>query len=285
MVITISCGNYDQLWCTTSLRGVIGGTLRVDVLNEGVHSGDTGGVVPSSFRVLRQLLGRIEDASDGNVLLPALHVDIPAERSQQAGQAAEVLGDMVFDKFPFANTTQPSGNDLSELVLHRTWQPSVEITGAGGIPSIDNAGNVLRPWTAAKISVRIPPTCDAEQASQLLKEVLENDPPYQASVSFSGDQASDGWNAPPLANWLGESVNKASLAFFDKPAVYMGEGGTIPFMAMLGEQFPDAQFLITGVLGPQSNTHGPNEFLQIPTGKRVTACVAQVIADHHLAFT
>ena len=63
--------------------------------------------------------------------------------------------------------------------------------------------------------------------------------------------------------------------------MYMGEGGTIPFMGMLGEKFPGAQFMITGVLGPHSNAHGPNEFLHIPTGKRVTAAVARVIADHY----
>ncbi|HLM53381.1 MAG TPA: peptidase M20, partial [Pseudoxanthomonas sp.] len=90
-----------------------------------------------------------------------------------------------------------------------------------------------------------------------------------------------GWNAPALSPWLAQAIEAASQATFGKPAMYMGEGGSIPFMGMLGEKFPGAQFMITGVLGPHSNAHGSNEFLHIPMGKRVTACVARVIAEHH----
>ena len=79
-------------------------------------------------------------------------------------------------------------------------------------------------------------------------------------------------------------MSAASKDFFGRDAVYMGEGGTIPFMAMLGEKYPESEFLITGVLGPGSNAHGPNEFLDIPTGKRITACVAHVLRDHYLHF-
>ncbi len=273
------CGNYEQLWSTTSLRGGVFGELRVEVLREGVHSGDAGGIVPDSFRVLRSLLDRIEGPLTGEILVPEFHAAIPPERIDQAGIAARELGDQVHAKFPFLDGVSAEPLTGTELVLNRTWRPSLAVTGADGMPSVANAGNVCRPYTAMKLSLRTPPTCDSERAIQALKQRLEVDPPYGAKVTFEGE-AADGWNAPPVAPWLAAATDEASQAFFGKPAVHMGEGGTIPFMGMLGERFPDAQFLITGVLGPESNAHGPNEFLHIPTGKRVTCCVAQVLSAH-----
>ena len=277
------CGNYEQLWCTTSLRGLTGGNLTVNVLSEGVHSGDASGIVPSSFRVLRDLLSRIEDEDTGRILVDGLHVDIPADRLAQAAKVADVLGDEVFDKFPFLPGMTPMGSDRTELVLNRTWRPALSITGMDGIPPLASAGNVLRPFTAVKLSLRLPPTLDGKRGGELLQDVLLKDPPYGAHVSLTLEKASTGWNAPALAAWLESAIDHASQEFFGKPAMYMGEGGTIPFMGMLGEKFPGAQFMITGVLGPHSNAHGPNEFLHIPMGKKVTACVAKVIADHHAA--
>jgi len=277
------CGNYDQLWCTTSLRGLTGGNLSVQVLEEGVHSGDASGVVASSFRVLRQLLSRIEDEASGRILLDALHTEIPAERLAQAEEAARVLGTAVWDKFPFLPGMRPMREELNELVLNRTWRPALSITGVDGMPSLDSAGNVLRPHTAVKLSLRLPPTVEGNRAGELLRRTLLDNPPYGAKVSFELEKAATGWNAPPLTPWLDQSLSQASQAFFGQPAVFMGEGGTIPFMGMLGEKFPGAQFVVTGVLGPHSNAHGPNEFLHIPTGKRVTACVARVLADHYTA--
>ena len=277
------CGNYDQLWCTTSLRGLVGGNLRVDVLREGVHSGDASGVVPSSFRVLRQLLARVEDLDTGKVKLDALFSEIPAERLEQAKKAAEVLGGAVYDKFPFVDGMKPAVADLKELVLNRTWRPALSVTGVDGIPALTNAGNVLRPFTAVKLSMRIPPTADGKKAGEALKAALVNEPPYGAKVSFELEKSSSGWNAPAMSPWLAEAIEHASQKAFNAPAMYMGEGGTIPFMGMLGEKFPGAQFMITGVLGPQSNAHGPNEFLHIPTGKKVTAAVASVVAQHYQA--
>ncbi|MGH8040871.1 MAG: M20 family metallopeptidase [Rudaea sp.] len=274
------CGNYDQLWLTTSLRGLSGGNLTVKVLEEGVHSGDASGVVPSSFRILRGILSRLEDAATGNIVPPELYVDIPAQRVEQAKQTAKVLGDAVYSKFPFVDGMRPIATDPVELVLNRTWRPALSITGIGGMPSLDSAGNVLRPFTAVKLSLRLPPTLDGDTAGALVKRLLESDPPYGCKVEFAVEKASSGWNAPPLATWLEAAVDKASREFFGPPPAYNGEGGSIPFMGMLGEKFPGAQFLITGVLGPQSNAHGPNEFLHIPTGKRVSMCVAQVVAEH-----
>ena len=274
------CGNYEQLWMTTSLRGLVAGNLRVDVLAEGVHSGDASGIVPSSFRILRQLLSRIDDEQTGRVKLDALHVQVPNDRLKQARLTAEVLGDEVWNKFPFVQGARPSVIDKVEMILNRSWRPALSITGIDGLPPLGSAGNVLRPYTACKISLRIPPRVDPAAATKVVKETLEKDPPYGARVVFEGEKSSPGWDAPPLAQWLSSAVDRASRSFFGKPPLAFGEGGTIPFMGMLGEKFPEAQFLITGVLGPGSNAHGPNEFLHVPTGIRLTACVAGVVADH-----
>jgi len=273
------CANYDQLWCTTSLRGLAGGTLKVEMLTEGVHSGDAGGIVPSTFRIARQLLSRIEEEDSGHIIPLEFYTHIPDPRRRQAEAAAAAIGEVMYRRFPWTGEAGPIDTDLTELVLNRTWRPALEIVGADGLPAAGNAGNVLRPLTALKLSLRLPPDCEAREASAKLKSLLEADPPHGARVTFETNWAASGWDAPEMAPWLERSLEAASRSYFGKPAAYMGEGGTIPFMGMLGERFPEAQFLITGVLGPQSNAHGPNEFLHIPTGKRLTACVARVIAD------
>jgi acetylornithine deacetylase/succinyl-diaminopimelate desuccinylase-like protein len=274
------CGDYERLWLTTSLRGLIGGTLRVDVLDEGVHSGDASGVVPSSFRILRQLLARLEHIDTGQVTVEELNVPIPPERIAQAKVAAGALGDQVWAKFPFVKGMRPAASDPVELVLNRTWRPALSVTGFAGAPTPQNAGNVLRPFTEAKLSMRVPPTADGKRASARMKEILESDPPYGARVTYEPEKEGSGWNAPKTAPWLEAALEDASHAAFGKPVAMMGEGGSIPFMGMLGEKFPEAQFVVTGVLGPHSNAHGPNEFLHIPTGKRVTEVVARVLAAH-----
>jgi acetylornithine deacetylase/succinyl-diaminopimelate desuccinylase-like protein len=274
------CGNYEQLWMTTSLRGLVAGNLRVEILSEGVHSGDASGIVPESFRILRQLLSRIDDEQTGKVKLDALHVQISNERLKQARLTAEVLGDEVWSKFPFVQGARPVVSDKVEMILNRSWRPALSITGIEGLPPLGSAGNVLRPYTACKISLRIPPRLDPVAATKAVKDALEKDPPSGARVTFDGEKSSTGWDAPPLAQWLSSAIDRASRNYFGKAPMAFGEGGTIPFMGMLGEKFPEAQFLITGVLGPGSNAHGPNEFLHIPTGVRLTACVASVVADH-----
>jgi len=274
------CGNYEQLWSTTSLRGLVNGVLTVEVLTEGVHSGDASGVVSSSFRIARMLLERIDAADTGIVKHSAFHAQIPPERAAQARRAAEVLGEEIWRKFPFTPGGQPMQADLADLVLNRTWKPFLAVTGADGLPAPANAGNVLRPLTRLVLSLRLPPTVKAESVARQLKAILETDPPYGARVTFEPGHAGDGWNAPASKEWLAKAVDAASNAHFGKPAMWMGEGGTIPFMGMLGAQYPQAQFLITGVLGPHSNAHGPNEFLHIGYAKRLTACVADVLAAH-----
>ena len=279
------CGDYERLWVTTSLRGVINATLSVSTLTEGVHSGAASGIVPSSFRVLRRLLGRLEDESTGTILPPELHVEIPSDRLAQARAAAGVLGEGVYREYPFQPGATPVVDDATELVLNRTWRPQLEIIGAAGLPALEQAGNVLRPETRVKLSLRIPPTADPDAAVTCLRNTLAKDPPYGARVAFEPGQGTGGWNAPPFAPWLEESMSRASREFFGKDACATGEGGTIPFMAMLAEKFPQAQFMITGVLGPRSNAHGPNEFLHIETGINLTGCVAGVLQDHQRAMS
>jgi acetylornithine deacetylase/succinyl-diaminopimelate desuccinylase-like protein len=274
------CGNYEQFWCTTSLRGNLIGTLSVSVLSEGVHSGMASGIAPSSFRVLRQLLDRIEAAETGELSLRSLHTQIPDDRLRQTRAAATVLGTEVHRKIPLLPGMQPVSADPVELLLNSTWRPTLSVTGAAGIPAVQNAGNVLRPMTALVLSFRLPPEVDPEQAARDVKRTLEASPPYGAHVTFEVESSMGGWNAPVTAAWLEDAVQSASQRHFGADAMYMGTGGSIPFMGMLGDKFPATQFLVTGVLGPQSNAHGPNEFLDIATGKKVTACVAEVIAAH-----
>jgi acetylornithine deacetylase/succinyl-diaminopimelate desuccinylase-like protein len=272
------CGNYEQLWGTTSLRGLVNGVLTVEVLTEGVHSGDASGVVAESVRIARMLLERIDDAETGIVKHAAFHAQIPEERAEQAKRAAAVLGQEIWRKFPFVEGMQPMTIDLADLVLNRTWRPMLAVTGADGLPVPANAGNVLRPKTSFVLSLRLPPTVKAESAARQLQAMLEADAPYGAKVKFEYGQAATGWHAPPTARWLDTALETTSIKNFGKSVMWMGEGGTIPFMAMLGAKFPRAQFLITGVLGPHSNAHGPNEFLHIEYAKRLTACVADVLA-------
>jgi acetylornithine deacetylase/succinyl-diaminopimelate desuccinylase-like protein len=277
-------GNYDQLWATTSLRGLVNGTLTVSMLNEGVHSGGAGGVVADTFRIARRLLDRIDDSFTGATKLSQLQAPVPDERLQQAKQAAQILGDTMWKQFPWASCggeaafAMPTSSDPVELILNRTWRSCLAITGADGLPSTKNAGNVLRPYTALKLSLRIPPTVDSTLALATVRQTLEANAPYNARVEFEADSAATGWNAPAFAPWLSLALDAASIHYFGKPAAYMGEGGTIPFMSMLGVKFPNAQMLVTGVLGPKSNAHGPNEFLHIEYAKKVTAATAMVIA-------
>jgi acetylornithine deacetylase/succinyl-diaminopimelate desuccinylase-like protein len=273
------CGNYDQLWTTTSLRGSIVSNLTVTVLTEGVHSGDASGIVPSSFRILRSLLDRLEDSTTGTIKPEWLWVEIPENRMKEAQDTARVLGDEVFDKFPFVEGMTPVNKDPLELILNRSWRPALAYTGQAGFPDLVQGGNVLRPSTSLKLSLRIPPTLDADEATEKLRQLFTTDVPYGAKVTFEAEKGGSGWAAPPVADWLEQSMNNASQTFFGRGVCTLGEGGSIPFMGMLGERFPNAQFLITGVLGPHSNAHGPNEFLHIEAAKNVTACVAQVIAD------
>jgi acetylornithine deacetylase/succinyl-diaminopimelate desuccinylase-like protein len=282
LVVCLDSGalDYDRMWTTTSLRGLVGGTLEVRIATEGVHSGSASGVVPSTFRIARQLLSRLEDERTGEVVLPELRVEIPADRLEQAAATAAEMPAPTAAGFPFVAGAGPVTDDPVEQLLNRTWRSQLEVVGAAGLPSPESAGNVLRPTTSLVLSLRIPSTADPAAAAAVVRRTLEADPPYGAQVSFAGDTHAPGWNAPSLAPWLERSLHDASVAAFGAPARSTGEGGSIPFMGMLGERFPDAQFVVTGVLGPGSNAHGPNEFLHVPMATKLTAAVARVLRDH-----
>ncbi len=279
-------GNYDQLWLTTSLRGMGGGVLKVEVLTEGVHSGDASGVVPSSFRIMRQVLDRLEDSKTGRLLPQSFYCEVPTDRLAQAHATAAALGDALYKRFPWAHydcegssaLTLPMTTDPVEALLNRTWRPTLSVTGAEGFPAFKDAGNVLRPYTAFKLSLRFPPLVDAGAAVQELKKLLEDNAPYQAKVTFEGSGGATGWNAPGTVPWFETALNDASQSFFGAPCGSIGQGGTIPLMNMLSIGFPKAQMMVCGVLGPKSNAHGPNEFLHVPYAKKLTAAVAHVMA-------
>ena len=274
------CADYERMWVTTSLRGLVALHLTVEVLENGLHSGDVSGIVPSSFRILRQLLDRVEDASTGRILVDALHTSIPPDRLRETHATAAALGGRPSDEYRFAGTTEPMSSDAIDQFLQRTWRPTLSYISADGFPPSSRAGNVLRPSTTLGLSFRLPPTVDADEARDTLMALLSADPPSGATVVVAGTEAASGWNAPEFAPWLTESLTHASQATFGRPFLTEGEGGSIPFMGMLGQRFPHAQFVITGVLGPESNAHGPNEYLHLPTAERITAALAMVINDH-----
>ena len=273
------CIDYERMWVTTSLRGMVAGVLSVDIVTEGLHSGDASGMVPSSFRIIRQLLDRIEDPVTGEVLLPECNVEIPEGRLAEAVATAAEIG-AIADHYPFVDGAGPATADPVEQLLARTWRSTVSVTGADGLPPTSRAGNVLRPRTALTLSVRLPPTADPDRAAAALQRALTTDVPYGAQASFEVAGRAPGWNAPATAPWLEAAMAAASESAFGRPARSFGEGGTIPFMGMLGEQFPDAQFMITGVLGPDANAHGPNEYLHLPTARRLSMAVATVLDAH-----
>jgi acetylornithine deacetylase/succinyl-diaminopimelate desuccinylase-like protein len=274
------CGNYTQLWCTTSLRGYLSARLRVRVLTEGVHSGLATGIAPTPFRVLSLLLARLEDPLTGELVLDELRVNIPTDRRAQIRAAAQVLGAEVAGKIPWAQGVKPIAGDPSELIANNTWLGSLAVTGADGFPPVSTAGNVLLPELTAKLSLRLPPTVNAARAAQAVQAALESEPPYGAQVGFELEASAGGWNAPAFAPWLEQSLSRCSTEIYGYDAIHIGCGGSIPFMGMLGARFPRVQFFITGVLGPQSNAHGPNEFLHIEYAKKLTSCVSMVLADH-----
>jgi acetylornithine deacetylase/succinyl-diaminopimelate desuccinylase-like protein len=280
LVVSLDSGgaSYDRLWITTSLRGTINASLRVGVMSEGVHSGMAGGVVPSSFRVLRELLDRLEDATTGEVAVPGCQVEVPAGRLAEISQVAAEFGDDAVGHFPTLPGLELMGAEAQSRLVRLTWRAALEVTGAAGLPAIEAAGNVLRPSSALKISLRIPPTADAAAVGQVLGEILTDRPPSGAAVSLQIEQASSGWVAPEFPAWLEAAIEDSSARYFGGPPRFLGMGGSIPSVTSLARRYPAALFFTTGVLGPGSNAHGTDECLHIPTAKSVTSCTAHVIA-------
>ena len=271
---------YDRLWVTTSLRGVVNVQVTVEVLERGQHSGSVSGIVPSSFRLLRQLLDRVEDATTGDVLVEEMWASIPAADSKSAHDIAEEFGDVVARELPTIKGLALMGANAQERLLRRAWYPTLSIIGMGGIPSPDIAGNVLRPFTTAVLSFRLPPSVDVHVAGAAVVQLLTSDAPSNAKVSVHIDSSGNGWVAPELAPWLEPALEQASLDAFGRSVGYTGEGGSIPFLNSLAKRYPGVQFVATGVGGPQSNAHAIDEMLDLPTAVGVTNAVITVLQAH-----
>jgi acetylornithine deacetylase/succinyl-diaminopimelate desuccinylase-like protein len=276
------CPTYDRLWVTTSVRGALVGTLTVRVLEHGVHSGSAGGVVPSSFRILRQLLDRLEDATSGDLLLPELLVDPPPAAVTAAHALARARHDAGRggSPFPVVPGLRLQGPDVAEQALRTAWRGSVAVVGADGLPPTAGAGAVLLPSTTVKLVIRLPPTVDPAAADTGVARAFTADPPDGATVEWRAEPAAGGWAAPRPSPWLATALDRASVASFGPPSGEVGEGGTIPFMGWLAARFPESEILALGVLGPGSNAHGPDEGLHLPTAERITSSVALLLDAH-----
>ncbi len=285
LVVCLDSGanDYERMWLTTSLRGLAQVHVTAKVLEGGQHSGIASGVVPSSFRVLRELLDRLEDARTGEILLPELHVEISEELLAQVRAGVEAAPGAL-KHFPLTPGVRTVSDDDVELTLNNTWRPTLSITGAAGLPVPDSAGNVLRPFTTLCLSFRLPPTADSAKALAAIRRAVTTDVPYGAQIELGHVEAADGWQAPPLAPWLTAALDEASETAFDgAPWRALGLGGSIPFMGLLQEMYPTAQFMATGVLGLDSNAHVPNESINLGYAARVTEAMAVVLNAHATA--
>jgi acetylornithine deacetylase/succinyl-diaminopimelate desuccinylase-like protein len=277
-----SAATYDRLWLTTSLRGGIAGNLTVRVLEHGVHSGSAGAIVPSSFRIARLLLDRIEDPATGDLRLPELRSEMP----DGVGPAAQAMAEAVHQNFgeappfPVVAGLRLEADDPAERSLRAAWRGSLAVVGADGLPPSETAGAVFLPFTTLRLVVRIPPTADADAAERALRGALTEDPPYGATVEWTTAMSAGGWAARPFPAWLNDALDEASNVAFGRPSGQMGEGGSIPFLGWLAAQFPAAHLLALGVLGPGSNAHGPDESLHVPSAQRLTAAVGSLLDAH-----
>jgi acetylornithine deacetylase/succinyl-diaminopimelate desuccinylase-like protein len=282
LVVCLDSGSndYQRVWLTTSLRGLVQVRLTVRVLSQGQHSGNASGVVTSSFRVLRQLLDRLEDSATGVVRLPELSVEVPADRLTEIREGVAAAPGVLPGSLPLLPGVRPADPDEVELTLNNTWRPTLSVTGADGLPAPQDAGNVLRPYTTLCLSFRLPPTADSTAAAAAVRAALTTDVPDGAVVELSGEEDANGWNAPDLAPWLKSALDTAGQEVFGQPWRTMGMGGSIPFLGLLQQRYPQAQFVVTGVLGPGSNAHVPDESLHLSYAAKLTETIALVLDAH-----
>jgi acetylornithine deacetylase/succinyl-diaminopimelate desuccinylase-like protein len=283
LVVCLDSGgqDYERLWLTTSLRGLVSTTVTVQVMEGGQHSGSASGIVPSSFRIMRQLLDRIEDSATGEILLPELHGEIPPERDAEMKALADLAPGAAKAAFKLVDGMSAVSDDDYQLMVNNSWKPTLSIIGADGLPAPEDAGNVLRPFTTLKLSFRLPPSVDPKAALAAVERALTTDVPYGAKVTLSAPEEGPGWNAPPTAPWLQNALDAVSESVFGgNQWLTMRLGGSIPFMGALAEAYPNAQFIVTGALANDSNPHVPDEWLHIPHAKRVTESIAHLLDAH-----
>ena len=278
LVIVLDTGgiDYDRLWVTQSLRGIVAGTLSVKVSSVGVHSGHGSGVMPSSFRLARQLLSRLEDENTGEILPEWLHLKINDEMKKTCSEIVKMKGDEMKD-FPLLEGVKKQVEDPLDIFMTMNLKPSLSIIGADGIPPIESAGNVLRTNTDLKISIRTPPGIDASTVANKVQKLFEENPPNGAHVTAKMTEVADGFLSPKLPEAISSALEEACKEFYGKNSMSLFIGGTIPVMAMLQSRYSDSKFIITGAGGPGGNAHGPDEKLHISTAKKVTKCMSSVV--------
>ena len=269
--------DYEGFWLTNALRGLVVATYTVEILNEGVHSGVASGIVPSSFRIIREMLERIENVKTGEII-PELQVDIPPLRYEEVYNTVQALGKDALPFFPFVTGASSITSNPLTALINRGWKAQLAVVGAADLPDAKTAGSVLRPRTTLKLSFRLPPTKPVEEAKKIIEKVLTTNVPYGATAKIDFPAAAKGWSAPVYSTFLRDIIDSSVDAVFKKPKLAIAEGGSIPLMGLFSEMFPEAQFVVTGVLGPESNAHGPNEFLHIPYVKKLTTCMALILA-------
>lgn len=277
------CKDYKRLWATTSTRGLINGFLNIEILTLAEHSGCASGIVPSTFRILRQVLSRIEDQETGKILLKTAQLEIPQHIFEAAKHTANILGDEIYTAFHLVEGARPADNDVVQLILNNTWRSTLCIIGAEGFPELKDASNALRPYTKVKLSLRIPPLVNSVKVGEELKAVLEKNPPYGARINFSFEfPPEDAWEATGVSGtWLSKAFDEASEIFCNEKAATVGAGGSIGTLPIISNVFPKSVFLLPGCAGPGSGSHGINEFLHIPFAKKMTCGLAYVFAEFY----
>ncbi len=282
LVVCLDSGgpDFDRLWITSSLRGCFLSELTVKILDAGIHSGDGGGVVPDPFSLLTQLLNRLYDPKL-NQFHEGLTVEIPERQTMAALDTAKTLGkDHLLYRYPLVEGVKyPNEDDLHFLCryyLQNTWSPTVTVVGIDGFPSVADGGNVIHPEIRVKLSMRLPPTKDPDEAIEQTRKILESDPPFGCQVTFEPGLRCSGWVMPSMSDKLQEKLNNACMSTFGKPVSFIGEGGSIPIINMLGQLFPESQMIITGAVGPDSNMHGPDESLNLKMAEKVMTCLAKL---------
>eukprot|EP01083_Nonionella_stella_P046907 125601_1 len=277
------CGNYDQLWITPSLRGMMAGDLKVSMLREQLHSGEGSGVIADTARVHRMLLNRVEDVNTGYVTVPETHCVIPEAHQNYVDKATCILKEGVFNEMPLLAGIKPVTDDCKQLLMNQLWEPTMTVIANdhGSLPPLPGS-NIIRTETNMRLSFRLPPCVVPEKALEAVKATLLKEPlPYGAKVTFENTMMGSGWASNSAAGgWLETSITDSSTTFFGKAAAFKGMGGSIPIINDFQGRYTDAEIIVSGVAGPQSNMHAVNETLDVPAVKKLTSAFAKILADH-----
>lgn len=278
IVLDNQCGDYNRLWLNTSLRGNISGTLSVSTMSYGVHSGSFSGIVPDPFTVAMTLLGRIQHPETGEILLDTLQAQIPALRLKQIQEVSLRMGDQIWKTAPLLENVQPKYGNNDAILIQSTWKPSLTIIGIDGIPSIQNAGNVIQGSVSLRLSFRIPPGIDIDNALQSINDCFTQNIPYGCSVTWNSLEYLPGWCAPSHSVKYEKLFHDAGEQVFEEKTLACGQGASIGFIPKFEKLFPKTEIILIGVLGPQSNAHSPNEALNVLYTQKLIETIAIVLS-------